>query len=65
MFFYTDGLVERPGSPIRKALAELCDVVWPGPPERVCTAVMDAFVGTGPAFDDVAALALRRAPADG
>jgi phosphoserine phosphatase RsbU/P len=58
--FYTDGLVERRDRPIDGCLAELCDSLFPGPPEAVCSAVMAALIGREPIDDDVALLTLRR-----
>jgi phosphoserine phosphatase RsbU/P len=60
--FYTDGLVERPESPLDEGLASLCQAVTAEPPEDVCASVMAAMVGTESARDDIALLVLRREP---
>jgi phosphoserine phosphatase RsbU/P len=60
--FYTDGLVERRGSPIDDGLDLLLATVEPGAPEMVCARVMAALVGTRAASDDVAVVAMRRIP---
>ncbi len=57
--FFTDGLVERRHTPIDDRLARLCQTVWPEPPERICASVMRTLVGSEPAGDDIALLALR------
>jgi putative methionine-R-sulfoxide reductase with GAF domain len=59
---YTDGLVERREYPLDDGLARLCGAVAATAPEEVCAAVMGALVGSTPAHDDVALLALRRLP---
>jgi len=60
--FYTDGLVERPESPLDEGLASLCQAVTSEPPEDVCASVMAAMVGTESVRDDIALLVLRRDP---
>ncbi len=60
MAFYTDGLVERPDATVTSGIDRLCEVLFPGPPERVSAAVMAAMVGREPVEDDVALLLLRR-----
>jgi putative methionine-R-sulfoxide reductase with GAF domain len=60
--FYTDGLVERPESPLDEGLAILCQAVTAEPPEDVCASVMAAMVGTESVRDDIALLVLRRDP---
>jgi anti-sigma regulatory factor (Ser/Thr protein kinase)/putative methionine-R-sulfoxide reductase with GAF domain len=60
MAFYTDGLVERRHDSMVERLAQLCDVVTPDDPERVCIAVMASLVGQERPLDDVALLVLRR-----
>jgi len=60
--FYTDGLVERPESPLDEGLASLCQAVTAEAPEDVCASVMAAMVGTESARDDIALLVLRREP---
>ena len=63
--FYTDGLVERPGEVIDDGLARLRQVIAADLPDRVCSAVMGALVGSEPARDDIALLMIRRPPAGG
>jgi putative methionine-R-sulfoxide reductase with GAF domain len=60
--FYTDGLVERPESPLDEGLTSLCQAVTAEPPEDVCATVMAAMVGAESARDDIALLVLRREP---
>jgi sigma-B regulation protein RsbU (phosphoserine phosphatase) len=57
---YTDGLVERREYPLDEGLARLCRAVVAEAPESVCASVMGALVGSAPARDDIALLALRR-----
>ncbi len=57
---YTDGLVERREYPLDEGLARLCGAVTAAAPEQVCASVMGALVGSAPARDDIALLALRR-----
>jgi putative methionine-R-sulfoxide reductase with GAF domain len=59
---YTDGLVERRQYPLDEGLARLCGAVTAQPPEQVCASVMGALVGSTPARDDIALVALRRMP---
>ncbi|MFC7484769.1 hypothetical protein ACFQX7_38670 [Luedemannella flava] len=42
----------------------LCDVIAAGSAEAVCAQVMAAMIGSDPAPDDVAVLAISRAEAD-
>jgi anti-anti-sigma factor len=58
--FYTDGLVERPDSPLELNLSRLREAVVPAPPESVCRTVMNRLIGNQPSPDDVAILVLRR-----
>jgi phosphoserine phosphatase RsbU/P len=58
--FYTDGLIERPGQLIDEGLERLRRVVVAQSPEAVCAAVMGELVGSEPARDDIALLAIRR-----
>ena len=58
--FYTDGLIERPGQLIDDGLDRLRRTVLAQSPEVVCAAVMGAMVGSEPARDDIALLAIRR-----
>jgi anti-sigma regulatory factor (Ser/Thr protein kinase)/putative methionine-R-sulfoxide reductase with GAF domain len=60
--FYTDGLVERRGVPLRDRIDLLCRAVTPSPPEAVCMRVMGSLVGQERPPDDVALLVLRRSP---
>lgn len=57
--FYTDGLVERRDVDIDLRLEQLRAAVRPGPPEVVCARVMAEMVGTRPATDDVALVAVH------
>jgi anti-sigma regulatory factor (Ser/Thr protein kinase) len=59
---YTDGLVERRGRPLSARLDDLTRVMFAGPAEAVCAAVMRALVGAESASDDIALLVLRRQP---
>jgi serine phosphatase RsbU (regulator of sigma subunit) len=59
---YTDGLVERRQYPLDEGLARLCGAVTAQAPEQVCASVMGALVGSAPARDDIALVALRRMP---
>ncbi len=58
---YTDGLIERRDRIIDVGLKALVDVVEPADPETVCSTVM-ARVGQEKPTDDIAILAVRRAP---
>jgi putative methionine-R-sulfoxide reductase with GAF domain len=60
--FYTDGLVERRDSTIDVGLKRLIRAVSAADPEAVCSRVMAEMVGTQAARDDIAMLAMRRAP---
>ena len=60
--FYTDGLVERPETPLDEGLTSLCQAVTAEPPEDVCATVMAAMVGAESVRDDIALLVLRREP---
>jgi serine phosphatase RsbU (regulator of sigma subunit)/anti-sigma regulatory factor (Ser/Thr protein kinase) len=60
LFFYTDGLIERRGVSLDVGLQDLCDALWPGPPDEVCGKVMQALLGGDEAADDVAILMLTR-----
>ncbi|MFF3752566.1 SpoIIE family protein phosphatase [Streptomyces sp. NPDC002018] len=59
--FYTDGLVERRGADIDSGLDRLAAALTPGlaPLDDLCTTVIDALVGDGPAEDDIALLLAR------
>jgi anti-sigma regulatory factor (Ser/Thr protein kinase)/putative methionine-R-sulfoxide reductase with GAF domain len=58
--FYTDGLVERRGTPLDASLERLCASVVAGPVDAVCAKVMARLVGGDAPGDDVALLAVRR-----
>ncbi|MEU4523538.1 GAF domain-containing SpoIIE family protein phosphatase [Amycolatopsis sp. NPDC024027] len=60
LVFYTDGLVERRDRPVDVGMAQLAQTVRAGDPEWVCAQVMAAMIGSRPAQDDVAVLAIRR-----
>ncbi|UOX90279.1 SpoIIE family protein phosphatase [Amycolatopsis sp. FBCC-B4732] len=60
--FYTDGLVERRDRPVDAGMQLLADSVYAGEPERLCAQIMTAMIGSRPAQDDVALLAIRRLP---
>jgi serine phosphatase RsbU (regulator of sigma subunit) len=60
LVFYTDGLVERRDRPVDVGMTQLAETVRAGDPERVCAQVMAAMIGSRPAQDDVAVLAIRR-----
>ena len=64
ILLYTDGLIERRGTPLTDSLELLRQVVVAGPAEAVCVRVMSAMIGGEPAVDDVAVLAISRAAAD-
>ncbi|ADJ47630.1 GAF domain-containing serine/threonine phosphatase [Amycolatopsis mediterranei S699] len=60
LVFYTDGLVERRDRPVDVGMEQLAQAVRAGDPEWVCAQVMAAMIGSRPAQDDVAVLAIRR-----
>jgi PAS domain S-box-containing protein len=64
LVLYTDGLVEVRGEPLDVGLERLSQEVVNGPrePEALCDHVIDSLLGSGPASDDVALLALRTTP---
>ncbi len=64
LVLYTDGLVERRAQPLEDGLRALSDVVYPGPPEAVCTEIMNTLVGDTATEDDLALLAARRQNTD-
>lgn len=57
--FYTDGLVERPDTPLDVGLKRLCEAILAGPVESVCMTIMSQLIGGDPPGDDVAVLVLR------
>ena len=64
LFFYTDGLVERRGTPLLESLEQLREVVSTGPddPEALCDHVRGALLGDKGGGDDVAFMAVRMIP---
>jgi serine phosphatase RsbU (regulator of sigma subunit) len=62
LYFYTDGLIERPGQLIDDGLERLRRVVAAQPPEAACAEVMGELVGSESARDDIALLIIRRRP---
>ena len=64
LFFYTDGLVERRGTPLLDSLESLRQVVAAGPtePEALCEHVRTASLGDAAPRDDVAYMAVRMIP---
>jgi len=67
LFFYTDGLVERRGTPLLESLEQLRQVVAAGPaePEPLCDHVRAEMLGDTPPRDDVAFVAVRTIPLTG
>ncbi len=67
LFFYTDGLVERRGTPLLDSLEDLRKVVEAAPPEpeALCEHVRSALLGDEPPRDDVAFVAVRMIPLTG
>ena len=67
LFFYTDGLVERRGTPLLESLAGLREVVRDGPsePEALCEHVRAKLLGESLPRDDVAFIAVRTIPLTG
>ena len=64
LFLYTDGLVERRGTPLLESLESLREVVATGPeePEALCEHVRVALLGDAAPRDDVAFMAVRSIP---
>jgi PAS domain S-box-containing protein len=64
IFFYTDGLIERRGTPLLDSLETLREVVAGGPsePEALCEYVRTELLGDDPPRDDVAFVAVRLIP---
>lgn len=61
LIFYTDGLVERPGSTLDEglqALAEVVESVSGADPEAMCDAITAAMIGDAASRDDVALLVI-------
>jgi anti-sigma regulatory factor (Ser/Thr protein kinase) len=64
LFLYTDGLVERRGTPLLESLELLRGVIATGPqePEALCDHVREQLLGSAPPRDDVAFVAIRTIP---
>ncbi len=58
----TDGLIERPGESLDIGLQRLVAAMRADDPEELCRDLMDTLVGRALPRDDIAVLALRRAP---
>ncbi|HEU4797946.1 MAG TPA: SpoIIE family protein phosphatase [bacterium] len=65
LLLYTDGLIERQGSPLELGLTRLQAAVAEGPqdPDALCDHVVASLLPNGSAADDVALIALFVAPA--
>jgi phosphoserine phosphatase RsbU/P len=61
LLLYTDGLVERRARPLRDAIGQLLATLRPGTAEDLCSQAT-ALLHHAPASDDVALIALSRAP---
>jgi putative methionine-R-sulfoxide reductase with GAF domain len=59
LVLYTDGLVERRGTDIDERMDQLRLAVRAVTPKAVCASVMATMVGTQPATDDIALVAVR------
>ena len=57
---YTDGLVERRGTPLGAGIERLRDAVFAGGAESLCAGVMTTMIEPEPMSDDVAVLVVRR-----
>jgi serine phosphatase RsbU (regulator of sigma subunit) len=62
LVLYTDGLIERRQEVIDAGIERLCAAITPDHPQIVCRQVMRYLIGTTAPADDVALVALRRAP---
>jgi phosphoserine phosphatase RsbU/P len=62
LVLYTDGLIERRHEVIDAGIQRLCAAITPDHPQIVCRQVMRYLIGTTAPADDVALVALRRAP---
>jgi hypothetical protein len=62
LVLYTDGLIEDRSQPIDDGLHKLRSAVRADDPAIVCQTVMHELVGNRPPTDDIAVLAMRRAP---
>jgi len=62
LFMYTDGLIERPGTPLSESIEELrATVSVGGAAEELCRVAVDEFVPIDGVRDDVAIVALQNA----
>ena len=64
LVLYTDGLIERREEAIDSGIQRLCAAIPRDHPQVVCRQVMRLLIGTSPPGDDIALVALRRAPSD-
>jgi anti-sigma regulatory factor (Ser/Thr protein kinase)/putative methionine-R-sulfoxide reductase with GAF domain len=67
LFFYTDGLVERPKTPLTQSIAQLAEVIGPAPSaEEACQLAVEQLVPLEGRRDDVAIVAMQyhEVPAD-
>jgi anti-sigma regulatory factor (Ser/Thr protein kinase)/GAF domain-containing protein len=63
LMFYTDGLVERPETPLGTSIDELLGVVArASSPEEVCQFAVDRLMHVGELRDDVAVVAVQNSP---
>ncbi|MCT2581916.1 SpoIIE family protein phosphatase [Actinophytocola sp. S1-96] len=63
--FYTDGLIERRNVDLDAQLERLREHVFAGDPEKVCSRIMAALIGSEPPGDDVALVTVRHLPSHG
>jgi anti-sigma regulatory factor (Ser/Thr protein kinase)/GAF domain-containing protein len=65
LVFYTDGLVERPGTPLNESIDELLAAVQgTGSVDELCRRAVDRMVPTGRLRDDVAIVAIQTSEID-
>jgi anti-sigma regulatory factor (Ser/Thr protein kinase)/GAF domain-containing protein len=65
LVFYTDGLVERPGTPLNESIDELLAAVQgTGSVDELCRRAVDRMVPTGRLRDDVAIVAIQSSAID-
>jgi anti-sigma regulatory factor (Ser/Thr protein kinase)/putative methionine-R-sulfoxide reductase with GAF domain len=63
MFLYTDGLIERPGTPLPESIEQLVEAVTGArTPEEACLIAMDRLVPQRGPRDDVAVIAIQSEP---
>jgi putative methionine-R-sulfoxide reductase with GAF domain len=62
ILFYTDGLVETRTEPVTRGIEILADALSGDTAEAMCFSAMTTVFGQRPVIDDVALLAVRRAP---